>query len=30
VNEDYVGPKVNTFEELYWKQFGKPEKKDRP
>jgi arylsulfatase len=29
VNEDYVGPKVNTFAQLYWKQFGKPEKKER-
>jgi arylsulfatase len=24
VNEDAVGPKVNPFHELYWKQFGKP------
>jgi arylsulfatase len=24
VNEDAVGPKVNPFKELYWKQFGKP------
>jgi arylsulfatase len=24
VNEDAVGPKVNSFHELYWKQFGKP------
>jgi len=22
VNEDAVGPKVNPFKELYWKQFG--------
>jgi len=29
-NEDAVGPKVNPFKELYWKQFGGgPEKKDR-
>ena len=26
VNEDAVGPKENPFKELYWKQFGKPEK----
>jgi len=24
VNEDAVGPPVNPFKELYWKQFGKP------
>ncbi len=24
INEDAVGPKVNPFKELYWKQFGKP------
>ena len=23
VNENAVGPKVNPFKELYWKQFGK-------
>jgi arylsulfatase len=22
VNEDAVGPKVNPYKELYWKQFG--------
>ena len=22
VNENAVGPKVNPFRELYWKQFG--------
>jgi arylsulfatase len=22
VNEDAVGPKVNPFKELYWKQYG--------
>ena len=22
VNEDAVGPKINPFKELYWKQFG--------
>jgi arylsulfatase len=22
VNEDAVGPKMNPFKELYWKQFG--------
>jgi arylsulfatase len=27
VNEDAVGPKVNPFAELYWKQFGKPGEK---
>jgi len=26
INEDAVGPKINPFKELYWKQFGgKPE-----
>ncbi len=24
VNEKVIGPKVNPFKELYWKQFGKP------
>jgi arylsulfatase len=24
VNEDAVGPPINPFKELYWKQFGKP------
>ena len=23
-NEDVVGPNVNPFKELYWKQFGPP------
>jgi arylsulfatase len=24
-NENVIGPKVNPFKELYWKQFGRPE-----
>ncbi len=30
VNEDAVGPKVNPFKELYWKQFGRPPRPARP
>jgi hypothetical protein len=30
VNEDVIGPKINPFKELYWKQFGGgPDKKLR-
>jgi arylsulfatase A-like enzyme len=30
VNEDAVGPKVNPFKELYWKQFGGGPAPDQP
>jgi arylsulfatase len=30
VNEDAVGPKVNPFKALYWKQFGGPPRPARP
>mgnify|MGYP001455765636 CR=1 FL=1 len=31
VNENAVGPKVNPFKELYWKQFGgRPDQETQP